>query len=1075
MLVLSQVVAGPAESWGTSGPRMRSDEFGNYTIERPLAKGGMATVFLARHRPTGSRVVLKVLLEQFHGHRDILSRFQREARHLAMLNHENVVSVLDVGVFEGSPFICLEYVEGLDLRTWLQFNGQPPLTVALCLIRDLCLGLEHAHERSILHRDLKPSNFMLTPGGRLRLLDFGLAIMDSESALSLTHPGTVMGTPAYMSPEQAAGEPIGPASDLFSAGCVAFELLTGARPHDGASYSVVMRSLLGPEPLPLIRDRTSEVPESVASRIDELLIKDPKRRCSDLRIVRDAIEAELNRQEVADPHATVASYVTAAERTRPIEPGEESPSVLASGGDFDRAPVADSAPRPRLSGGMGEGSPAVARPAALPPPPAKSAARTAGQPSSPMFGTFGLLVAGVAVALLAIGIAQRNAPIMVMSAGAALLAVRWGRGAARTLEASPAPQRAEAPSEEDIFSTLIRDPAHLPVSVAPSLIRRGAQTEPMLSDATLIFNLPPPVDVPDGFGVHLEVEELRAEPHAPSPATGAHWAADAPEPKLPPVSLVVTSSTGALTIGTRIRVRRSPFVIGRDSDCDLSLETDSSASRRHAELTFHDGSFWLEDLGSRNGIWLDGRRVRERMVLPFDARITIGSVVFSLVHEGADELPPLEGLVLSSQYRIFQVKRRTSRTITCVAQHQRLAKLFVVRLLAPHLAGNPHYLEKFRRESESAAGLTHPHIARIVDAGETQVPGPDGVPRVLHYYCTDLFKRGSLSSRLSETPHADRERVVRWIVDIGSALGCAHRQGLVHAGLKPSSVLLDEDENVYVSDFAFAAKVGEHGGRVLMGSPAFLAPEQWNGAPLGPATDQFALAALAYLMLTGEHPYEGQEYEEIRQRNSLQGPPAAHEVAARNERDKLSPAVSEVLATGLRTDPEARFPSVEAFTAALRKACDQPARMTGAPRVFVSYRRDPSSGWANLIERELRERHGFEVFLDTREIDSAGPFPVRIRQAIERCDVFVVLLSEQTLASDHVLEEIAFAHQQGRPMVPVFQESFRPREHAAEASGAISALLSQDAIHLFDQRNIHVTYTLEELARLVRNTVSRAG
>uniref|UniRef100_A0A832I5K1 Serine/threonine protein kinase n=1 Tax=Eiseniibacteriota bacterium TaxID=2212470 RepID=A0A832I5K1_UNCEI len=222
-------------------------DFGAFELHEKIGSGGMASVYLGVQKSLDRKVVLKILYPHLAEDEKLVQRFEREARAAAMLRHPNIVQVIDCGRHEDVAYIAMEFVEGLDLKKWMEQFGTPPIEIALQLISDMCAGIEHAHEARIVHRDIKPANIMLTPGGIVKIMDFGLA-RKGEDSTQMTVAGSVMGTPAYMSPEQATGEAVDERSDIFSAGVVAYELLGGQRPFQGDSYSTVLRAILTVEP-----------------------------------------------------------------------------------------------------------------------------------------------------------------------------------------------------------------------------------------------------------------------------------------------------------------------------------------------------------------------------------------------------------------------------------------------------------------------------------------------------------------------------------------------------------------------------------------------------------------------------------------------------------------------------------------------------------------------------------------------------------------------------------------------------------------------------------------------------------
>ncbi len=200
---------------------------GRYRLERSLGHGGMATVFLARDEELDRPVAIKLLAEHLAGDTAFRDRFLREARLAASLSHPNVVSVYDAGEAEdGRPFIVMEYVPGVTLAE----VGRPAPGEAVGLVVQACQGLAHAHAAGLVHRDVKPQNLLLRDDGVLKVADFGIARAAETTAL--TQVGTVLGTAAYLSPEQALGEQVTPAADVYALGAVLYELLAGRTPYE---------------------------------------------------------------------------------------------------------------------------------------------------------------------------------------------------------------------------------------------------------------------------------------------------------------------------------------------------------------------------------------------------------------------------------------------------------------------------------------------------------------------------------------------------------------------------------------------------------------------------------------------------------------------------------------------------------------------------------------------------------------------------------------------------------------------------------------------------------------------------
>src|SRR5579883_1441878 len=214
-------------------------QLGSYEITGLLGKGGMGEVYRARDVKLKREVAIKVLPEEFSCDSDRVSRFQREAEALDALNHQNIGAIYDLQYIENTRFLILELVEGETLADVIDKRGALPLDEALDIGKQICEALEAAHERGIVHRDLKPANVKVLPNGKVKVLDFGLAKASAstraEPALSnsptlsiaATNAGIILGTAAYMSPEQAKGRSVDRRTDIFAFGCVLYEMLTG--------------------------------------------------------------------------------------------------------------------------------------------------------------------------------------------------------------------------------------------------------------------------------------------------------------------------------------------------------------------------------------------------------------------------------------------------------------------------------------------------------------------------------------------------------------------------------------------------------------------------------------------------------------------------------------------------------------------------------------------------------------------------------------------------------------------------------------------------------------------------------
>jgi TolB-like protein/predicted Zn-dependent protease len=265
---------------------------GPYEVVELIASGGMGEVYRARDGRLERDVAVKVLPPSFRGDARRLRRFHQEARSVGALNHPNIVAVYDVGMEDAVPFVVSELLEGETLRGRLDREGALPAREAAEIARQVTAGLLAAHEKAIVHRDLKPANLFLTQDGRVKILDFGLAKRvrwTGDHATSPTQPGVLLGTAAYMSPEQARGEPTDPATDLFSFGAVLFEMLTGRRAFEGPSPVETLAAVLEARPdLDLL---PADVPAALHDVVRRCLEKDRSRRFGSARELLAALTA----------------------------------------------------------------------------------------------------------------------------------------------------------------------------------------------------------------------------------------------------------------------------------------------------------------------------------------------------------------------------------------------------------------------------------------------------------------------------------------------------------------------------------------------------------------------------------------------------------------------------------------------------------------------------------------------------------------------------------------------------------------------------------------------------------------
>ncbi len=543
----------------------------------------------------------------------------------------------------------------------------------------------------------------------------------------------------------------------------------------------------------------------------------------------------------------------------------------------------------------------------------------------------------------------------------------------------------------------------------------------------------------------------------------------------PDVALAIAACDDLTMVGKQFPLRAFPFQIGRPAG-DLPLSFDAAISRQHAELSYENGVFLIQDLGSANGTFVNGKRLRPREPEPllFGARILLGSnTLLTFISNELTELPDLIGALVGGRYILSERLLASAKSAVYRGSDTKLPQAVLVKVLSPRLTHHPGYREQFDREAKVAVRLHHPNITRVLDYGDTELPGESG--RSL-YICMPYLEGGSLAHRLAEEqPPFELPRVAGWLEKLVAGLQYVHEQKIVHGSIKPSAIVFDAADVPYLTDFAIAVAADDRSHRTVIGSPPFLAPEQWEGDEVSPATDQYSLAVLFYLILTRSYPYEGQEHPAARSRNFLRGPMPAHEMAQKNNRPALPVEVSPVLQRAMAVNPADRFPAVLDFGNALREAlAGRGPQRQGRPRVFLSYRRASDSAWALLFRSELDRQYGCEVFVDSEQQDRAGQFPRKLERQIGRCDVFVCLLSENTLDSEWVNREIELAYQGQKPMVPVFLESFQHPRDLSVLPAHVCAMLLYEGVKLLDRQNIFVSAAIQRLSEAIRQSLPGA-
>jgi serine/threonine protein kinase len=253
---------------------------GRYELGRHLGHGGMASVYEARDTGLERPVAVKLLAENLAGDEQLRKRFLRETRLAARLSHPNVVNVFDAGEDDGRPYIVMELVEGETLAE----HGRVPPAEARNLALQAARGLAHAHEAGLVHRDIKPGNLLVRADGTLKVADFGIARAAETTAL--TQAGTVLGTAAYLAPEQALGEVVTPTADVYSLGAVLYELLTGRPPFEFDSLADLAEKQRAMAITP-VRELAPETPRALEDLVMRCLARNPSYRPSAAELVRD--------------------------------------------------------------------------------------------------------------------------------------------------------------------------------------------------------------------------------------------------------------------------------------------------------------------------------------------------------------------------------------------------------------------------------------------------------------------------------------------------------------------------------------------------------------------------------------------------------------------------------------------------------------------------------------------------------------------------------------------------------------------------------------------------------------------
>ncbi|MFJ2551783.1 protein kinase [Microbacterium sp. NPDC087591] len=287
---------------------------GRYELLSRIAIGGMGEVWEATDHVIGRTVAIKILKDEYMGDPGFLERFRAEARHAALVNHEGIASVFDYGEENGSAYLVMELVPGEALSTVLERDGALSADKTLDIVAQTASALQAAHAAGLVHRDIKPGNLLITPDGRVKITDFGIARIADQVPLTAT--GQVMGTVQYLSPEQASGHPASPATDTYSLGIVAYECLAGKRPFTGESQVAIAMAQINEQPPPL----PPTVPIPVQNLVMAMIAKKPSDRPSSSATVARAAQAlrrgDLNSAAIAVPAIATGGVAANDDATR---------------------------------------------------------------------------------------------------------------------------------------------------------------------------------------------------------------------------------------------------------------------------------------------------------------------------------------------------------------------------------------------------------------------------------------------------------------------------------------------------------------------------------------------------------------------------------------------------------------------------------------------------------------------------------------------------------------------------------------------------------------------------------------
>ncbi|MCL4820471.1 MAG: serine/threonine protein kinase [Vicinamibacteria bacterium] len=414
----------------TPPPPLPAEIAGRYQVESRLGAGAFGTVYKAKDKLLGRRVAIKTirldgLVATQTALEELVERFQREARVSAQLRHPGIVTIYDVGEADGANYLAMEFIEGSGLDRIIAGERRVAPGRAAAICAQVAEALHYAHEQGVVHRDIKPANIMIEAGDRVKVADFGIAKVKDAGEQQLTATGSLLGTPSYMSPEQARGQQLDGRSDLFSLGCVLYEMLKGRKAFQGDSITALLFKIIAEEPPPL-RDDDPEIPDELEAIVRKALAKSPADRYANGQEMSDALRAvasagSLPTLKAAAPGATPATRVLPA-----TAPGASTAVTEAPTAQTDAPTVVGAAPT-------------LGRPVASPPPPPPAAVRRPAPPAvpppPPRAAAAPARVPALALGLLAVGALG----LLVIAAGGAWWFLGRGPQPVATATATPDP------------------------------------------------------------------------------------------------------------------------------------------------------------------------------------------------------------------------------------------------------------------------------------------------------------------------------------------------------------------------------------------------------------------------------------------------------------------------------------------------------------------------------------------------------------------------------------------------------------------------------------------------------------